>query len=169
MFERIFPSMAGRLLIELKQTKPFRTREDEAFLNLVRTTELLRREVTELFKPHDISHAQYNVLRILRGALRESDPQEHARTCGDIASRLVTFEPDVTRLLDKLERQGLIIRERGAVDRRVVRSRITDKGLALLTELDEPIAETQQRRLGRLGAERLATLIDLLEDLRSET
>ena len=159
--------MAGRLLTELKQTKPFRTREDEAFLNLVRTTDLLRREVIELFKPHDITQAQYNVLRILRGALRESDPLDRARTCGDIASRLVTFEPDVTRLLDKLERQGLIIRERGEADRRVVRSRITDKGLALLTELDDPIEQTQQRRLGRLGEKRLAMLIDLLEDLRS--
>jgi MarR family transcriptional regulator, organic hydroperoxide resistance regulator len=159
--------MVGRLLTELKQTKPFRSREDEAFLNLVRTTELLRREVIELFKPHDLTHAQYNVLRILRGALRESDPQNHARTCGDIASRLVTFEPDVTRLLDKLERQGLINRERDVADRRVVRSRITDKGLVLLTQLDEPIAEIQRRRLGRLGEERLATLIDLLEELRS--
>lgn len=159
--------MVGRLLTELKQTKPFRSREDEAFLNLIRTTELLRREVMELFKPHDISQAQYNVLRILRGALREAEPQHQARTCGDIASRLVTFEPDVTRLLDKLERQGLIVRERDGADRRVVRSRITDKGLALLTQLDDPIADMQQRRLGRLGQDRLATLIDLLEDLRS--
>lgn len=159
--------MAGRLLTELKQTKPFRSREEEAFLNLIRTTELLRREAMELFKPHDITHAQYNVLRILRGALNESDPHDHARTCGDIASRLVTFEPDVTRLLDKLERQGLITRERDAVDRRVVRSRITDKGLALLTDLDEPLRAVGRRRLARLGEERLATLIDLLEDLRS--
>ena len=159
--------MTGRLLAELKQTRPFRTREDEAFLNLVRTTELLRREVIELFKPHDLSHAQYNVLRILRGASRESDPQDRARTCGDIASRLVTFEPDVTRLLDKLERQELILRERDGADRRVVRSRITDKGLALLEQLDEPIMEMQRRRLGRLGQERLTQLIDLLEDLRA--
>lgn len=159
--------MAGRLLTELKQTRPFRTREDEAFLNLVRTTELLRREVMELFKPHDLTHAQYNVLRILRGALRETDAQARARTCGDIASRLVTFEPDVTRLLDKLERQELITRERDAADRRVVRSRITDKGLALLATLDEPIVALQRERLGRLGPERLATLIELLEELRS--
>lgn len=159
--------MAGRLLSELKQTRPFRSAEDEAFLNLVRTTELLRREVIELFKPHDLTHAQYNVLRILRGAQREPDPQNHARTCGDIASRLVTFEPDVTRLLDKLERQELITRERSVEDRRVVRSRITAKGLALLADLDEPIAAIQRQRLGRLGPERLATLIDLLEELRS--
>jgi DNA-binding MarR family transcriptional regulator len=159
--------MTGRLLEELKQTRPFRTREDEAFLNLVRTTELLRREVIELFRPHDLSHAQYNVLRILRGASREKEPHDRARTCGDIASRLVTFEPDVTRLLDKLERQGLVIRERDASDRRVVRSRITEKGLALLAQLDDPIMEVQRRRLGRLGEERLVQLIDLLEELRT--
>ena len=159
--------MVGRLLTELKQTRPFRTREDEAFLNLVRTTELLRREVIELFRPHDITHAQYNVLRILRGALREAKAEDQARTCGDIASRLVTFEPDVTRLLDKLERQELIVRERGATDRRVVRSRITDKGLALLASLDDPITAIQRRRLGRLGEERLTQLIGLLEELRS--
>ena len=82
-------------------------------------------------------------------------------------SSLVTFEPDVTRLLDKLERQGLIVRERDGADRRVVRSRITDKGLALLKQLDDPIVEIQRRRLGRLGQNRLATLIDLLEELRS--
>jgi DNA-binding MarR family transcriptional regulator len=159
--------MSGRLLDELKQTKPFHTLENEAFLNLVRTTELLRREVTELFRPHDITHAQYNVLRILRGALREDDPHNQSRTCGDIASRLVTFEPDVTRLLDKLERQGLITRVRSETDRRVVRSRVTDRGLALLAELDEPIAAIQQQRLGRLGKDRLAVLIDLLEELRT--
>jgi DNA-binding MarR family transcriptional regulator len=159
--------MAGRLLTELKQTRPFRSLEDEAFLNLVRTTELLRREVIDLFKQYDLTHAQYNVLRILRGALREADPQNQARTCGDIASRLVTFEPDVTRLLDKLERQEFITRERAADDRRVVRSRITDKGLAVLASLDEPIAQSQRQRLGRLGPERLAVLIDLLEELRT--
>ena len=159
--------MVGRLLSELKQTRPFRTLEDEAFLNLVRTTEQMRREVNELFKPHDLTHAQYNVLRILRGALREAEPQDQARTCGDIASRLVTFEPDVTRLLDKLERQDLITRERDGVDRRVVRSRITAKGLALLADLDEPISRVQRARLGRLGQERLTQLIGLLEELRS--
>lgn len=158
--------MVGRLLSELKQTKPFRTREGEAFLNLVRTTELLRREAIELLKPHDVTHAQYNVLRILRGALQETDPQQQARTCGDIASRLVTFEPDVTRLLDKLERQQFIIRERDAIDRRVVRSRITEKGLATLAALDEPLMKAHQSRLGRLGEKRLIELIEILESIR---
>jgi DNA-binding MarR family transcriptional regulator len=159
--------MVGRLLSELKQTRPFRSRADEAYLNLLRTAELLKREVGELLKPHDVSPAQYNVLRILRGALREADERDHARTCGDIASRLVTYEPDVTRLLDKLERQQLIRRERDADDRRVVRSRITDKGLAVLAALDEPLLAGHQARLGRLGEERLLQLIELLEAIRT--
>ena len=159
--------MVDRLLTELKQSRPFRSREDEAFLNLVRTTELLRREAAELLKPHDLSHAQYNVLRILRGALREDDPLQRARTCGDIASRLVTYEPDVTRLLDKLERQRMVVRERDGSDRRVVRTRITDHGIAVLAALDEPLAQAHQRRLGRLGEQRLVELIEILEALRA--
>ncbi len=159
--------MVGRLLDELKQVRPFRSLADEAFLNLVRTTELLRREVVDVLKPHDLSQAQYNVLRILRGALREGDPQQRARTCGDIASRLVTYEPDVTRLLDKLERQQLIVRERDERDRRVVRTRITEQGLTTLAALDEPLAQVQQQRLGRLGEARLVELIGLLETLRN--
>jgi DNA-binding MarR family transcriptional regulator len=158
--------MPGKLLAELKQTRPFRSREDEAFLNLIRTTELLRREAVELMKRHDLTHAQYNVLRILRGALREENPEHRARTCGDIADRLVTFEPDVTRLLDKLEKQTCIVRERSATDRRVVRARITDKGLAVLAELDEPIAQNHKKRLGKLGEQRLEQLITMLEELR---
>jgi DNA-binding MarR family transcriptional regulator len=159
--------MPGRLLNELKQTRPFRSIEDEAFLNLIRTTELLRREVIELMKRYDLTHAQYNVLRILRGALREENPEHRARTCGDIADRLVTFEPDVTRLLDKLEKQTCIERERSATDRRVVRARITEKGLAILAELDDPIADIHKNRLGKLGPQRLQELITMLEELRA--
>ena len=159
--------MAGRLLTELKQTRPFKSREDEAYLNLIRTADLLKREMVEVLKPFDLSPSQYNVLRILRGAQSESDVRERARTCGDICGRLVTFEPDLTRLLDRLVKQGLVERDRDDRDRRVVRSRITDKGLAVLAKLDEPIPERQRTRLGRLGQERLLQLIDLLEELRS--
>jgi DNA-binding MarR family transcriptional regulator len=159
--------MAGRLLSELKQTRPFKCREDEAYLNLVRTADLLKREMAELLKPLDLTPAQYNVLRILRGALGEGDARERARTCGDICARMVTYEPDLTRLLDRLVRQELVERERDEQDRRVVRSRITGKGLAVLAKLDEPTLDRHRARLGRLGQERLLQLIDLLEELRS--
>lgn len=159
--------MAGRLLAELKQTKPFQHREDEAYLNLIRTADHLRRQVAELLKPHDLSPAQYNVLRILRGALAEGDERERARTCGDICARLVTFEPDLTRLLDRLLKQGLVERERDDQDRRVVRSRITKRGVELLARLDGPVVEANRLTLGRLGQDRLLQLIDLLEDVRA--
>lgn len=159
--------MAGRLLAELKQTKPFQRREDEAYLNLIRTADQLRRQVADLLKPHELSPAQYNVLRILRGALSEVEERDRARTCGDICARLVTFEPDLTRLLDRLVKQGLVERERDGQDRRVVRSRITRKGVDLLARLDAPIASIHQHGLGRLGQDRLLQLIDLLEDVRA--
>jgi DNA-binding MarR family transcriptional regulator len=159
--------MSGMLLKELKQGRPFRNRTDEAYLNLVRTADLLKRATAEALRPHDLSPAQYNVLRILRGALNEKSPRDHARTCGDICDRLVTYEPDLTRLLDKLVRQGLVKRERDDEDRRVVRSRITPKGLSVLAALDDTVDTVPRSRLQRLGDERLLQLIDLLEDIRA--
>ncbi len=163
----ILAPMSGLLQKELKQTRPFRSRTDEAYLNLVRTADLLKRSTAEALRPQDLTPAQYNVLRILRGALREAEHKARARTCGDIADRLVTYEPDVTRLLDKLVRQGLVERERDEHDRRVVRSRITGKGLDLLAALDDRIDGESRARLGRLGEVRLLQLIDLLEEIRS--
>jgi DNA-binding MarR family transcriptional regulator len=159
--------MAGLLLTELKQGRPFRSRTDEAYLNVVRTADLLKRSTAEALRPHDLTPAQYNVLRILRGALHEPAEKDHARTCGDICDRLVTYEPDVTRLLDKLVRQGLVERERDRADRRVVRSRITPKGLDLLSGLDDRMDSVSRSRLQRLGEARLLQLIELLEEIRA--
>lgn len=156
--------MAGRLIAELKLTVPFASLEEEAGLNLIRSTDLLRRDLAEVLKPHGLSHTQYNVLRILRGALK--DKQHQAMTCGEIAERLITFEPDVTRVLDKLERQQFITRERSQTDRRVVRTRITDTGLAVLSQLQQAIKESLNKRLGRLNRKELSELITHLETLR---
>lgn len=152
--------MTGRLLAELKQTKPFRTRADEAYLNIIRTADHLKRSSTELFKAHGISPAQYNVLRILRGA------QGKPILCGEVSNRLVTFEPDVTRLVDRLVTGGLVERSRGADDKRQVLLVITPKGLALLKRLDAPITALHDDSLGQLSDERLTQLINLLEDIR---
>jgi len=154
--------MAGRLLTELKQTKPFRSRVDEAYLNLIRTADLLRRHTAEFLKPHDLSPAQYNVLRILRGSAGKP------LTCGEVGSRLVTFEPDVTRLVDRLVKRGLVQRKRCTEDRRAVRLAITDQGLALLAQLDGGLPTLHDRHLKRLGDERLQQLINLLEDIRTD-
>ncbi len=160
--------MAGMLIKELKQTRPFRSRAEEAALNLMRTADMLKRSWAELLRAQDLTAAQYNVLRILRGARNERDEAKRASTCGDIADRLVTYEPDVTRLLDKLVRRGLVDRARDERDRRVVHSRITQQGLDLLATLDDPGVALLERRLGRLGQARLAVLIDLLEAIRRD-
>ncbi len=111
-------------------------------------------------KPHRLTPAQYNALRILRGAAPA------ALTCGEIGERLVSPGPDVTRLLDRLEAQGLVERLRDEADRRLVRARITVRGLELLGRIDEPVAAGLRHLLGPLGPTRLRTLIELLERAR---
>ncbi len=147
----------GILQDDLKQRQPFAGPEEEAYLNLVRTTDFLNREVAAVLKPHQLSEAQYNVLRILRGA------GEAGHACSEIASRLVTRDPDVTRLLDKLEARELLARSREHADRRVVTTRITAQGLALLKTLDRPMREAVERMLAHLPARQLRALTNLLE------
>ncbi|HUU35810.1 MAG TPA: MarR family transcriptional regulator [Vicinamibacterales bacterium] len=147
----------GSLQHDLKQQRPFASPEEEAYLNLARTTDLLNREVAAVLKPHQLSAAQYNVLRILRGA------GEAGHACSEIASRLVTRDPDVTRLLDKLEARELLARSREHADRRVVTARITAQGLALLDTLDRPMREAVERMLAHMPAAQLRTLTALLE------
>ena len=135
--------------------------EEAAYLDLVRTAELLSRHFVQLLKADDLSPAQYNVLRILRGS-------PDGLTCGEIANRMITRDPDITRLLDRMEKRNLISRSRDRKDRRVVLTRITAEGLDLLAGLDHPVREKHRRLLGHLGAERLRTLRQLLEACRSE-
>ncbi len=158
--------MVGRLVNELKMSAPFASVEEEAGLNILRMADLLRRDIAVVLKPFGISHTQYNVLRILRGALKEKESRQQAKTCGEIAERLITFEPDVTRVLDKLEKQEFITRERSHSDRRVVRSRITEAGLSVLSQLQPKLKETLHKRLGRLNRTALSDLITHLEALR---
>jgi len=129
-------------------------------LDLLRTTDMLSRSLVGILKAEDLSANQYNVLRILRGT-------QDALPCGEIASRMITRDPDITRLLDRLEKRGLISRCRETKDRRMVMARITPEGLKLLSRLDEPIEEAHRKRLGHLGRERLRALTDLLEAARA--
>jgi len=147
----------GRLLQDLRQRQPFASAEEEAYLNLVRTADFLAREVSAVLKPHQLSEAQYNVLRILRGA------SDNGHTCSEIASRLVTRDPDVTRLLDKLEARALLTRARAPGDRRVVTARITPHGLALLKALDRPVRDGVARMLAHVPPTKLRALTALLE------
>lgn len=135
--------------------------EEAAFLELVRTTDLLSRGLVRIMKSEDISSTQYNVLRILRGS-----PEGLA--CGEIANRMITRDPDVTRLLDRLEKRELISRCRETKDRRTVMARITAEGLKLLARLDEPVQAAHRKQLGHLGRERLQTLTELMSLARSQ-
>jgi len=153
---------------EIHQEKPFASLEEEAFLGLQRTASLLMQALGRELKGHDVSPAQYNTLRILRGAGPDALTCG-GLTCGEIGERLVSPGPDVTRLLDRLEQRGLVTRLRDAEDRRVVRARITQEGTDLLAGLDEPVDHTLVRLLGSLGPAKLRTLIELLEEGRATT
>ena len=153
--------MAGKLAREIHQTKPFRSFEEELFLNLERTTTLLQHPLTELLKSHGISKTQYNVLRILRGA------GDEGLTCSQISERLVTRDSDITRLLDRMEQAKLIARQRSDVDRRVVVTRISKKGLTLVSALDAPVTKLLKQLLGHLSKRESKELVDLLEQTRS--
>ena len=135
--------------------------EETAFLDLFRTCDLLSRGPAEVLKTEDLSPTQYNVLRILRGAPK-------GLPCGEIAGRMITRDPDITRLLDRLAKRGLIARRRETSDRRVVLTKIAPEGLEVLARLDGPIQQSHRQQLGHLGRERLKKLADLLEAARSE-
>jgi DNA-binding MarR family transcriptional regulator len=134
--------------------------EETAFLDLLRTADMLSRGAVEVLKAEDLSPSQYNVLRILRGA-------PEGLPCGEIASRLITRDPDVTRLLDRMEKRGLISRARESRDRRMVLARLTPEGLKLVDRLDGPVQKMHRKLLGHLGKERLRSLRDLLSAARA--
>jgi DNA-binding MarR family transcriptional regulator len=153
--------MAGRLQQEIQQTKAIRLLEEEASLNIVRTADVLMQVLMDVLKPVALSPTQYNVLRILRGA------GEAGVSCKDVAARLVTRDPDITRMMDRLEKRGLLTRDRDKADRRVVTHKLTPAGLELVNELDRPIEALHRKAMRHVKPERLRELIGLLEEVRS--
>jgi DNA-binding MarR family transcriptional regulator len=135
--------------------------EERLFQSVLRTADHLLRGEIEVLRLVDLTFSQYNVLRILRGA------GETGLACREVGERLVTRDPDVTRLLDRMETQGLSARARDSVDRRIVTTRITATGRELLARLDEPVAELHSRQLGHLGPTKLRKLLELLEEARA--
>jgi DNA-binding MarR family transcriptional regulator len=147
---------------ELKQGRPFATVSEEAAVALLRTASLLRRAIANRIEPHGISPAQYNVLRILRGAGDEGLPTLAVR------DRLIEEAPGITRLIDKLEAAGLVRRDRTGRDRRTVRCGITAKGKALLDEIDKLIRESHDLiARGLPGEDDQRRLVALLDDVRA--
>jgi DNA-binding MarR family transcriptional regulator len=144
-----------------RKSRRYDSLEQEAFLNLWRTYDRLRALEDELFSKHDLAPQQYNALRLLRSA---HPAKIHTL---DLAGRLVSRAPDITRLLDKLEERGYIDRDRPADNRRVVRIGITASGLALLAELHEPLLQCHARQLAHLSRKQLTDLIALLQAARA--
>ncbi|MCB9465975.1 MAG: MarR family transcriptional regulator [Candidatus Eisenbacteria bacterium] len=152
--------MHQKTLADEIQSKPIAP-EVAAFLNIVRTADQVAFEVTQLLRPHGITQQQYNVLRILRGAGEAGLP------CLEIGARMVTRVPDVTRLVDRMERSGLVSRQRSDEDRRVVRIHITSTGLDLVDQLLDPIMRLHRTQVGHLDGDELVALNRLLEKVRA--
>jgi DNA-binding MarR family transcriptional regulator len=134
--------------------------EEQVFVNLFRTADALARGAEALLKPTGLSATQYNVLRILRGA------GQQGLACREVGCRMISRDPDITRLMDRMESRGWIARARGEEDRRVVKTRITAEGLRVLGELDAPVQELHRRQLHHLPAKELRQLSGLLERAR---
>jgi len=154
--------MPTALRDEIKQTKPFKRPADEALLSIMRTAAVLEHTGNEALKSHGLTHTQYNVLRILRGAGRRG-------LCGrDIAERMVSHVPDVSRLLDRMEDAGVIVRMRDPDDRRHVTARITAAGRKLLADATPELERTGRARTARLSPADIASLIRTLAAIREQ-
>jgi DNA-binding MarR family transcriptional regulator len=149
------------LKLEIVQEPPFSSIEEEALLNLMRTSDYLHRAFHLKTRQWGVTSTQYNVLRILRGA------QPHGLTCSAIGSRMITAEPDITRLLARMKALKLIRQERDKADRRVLWTHISKAGLTLLSEMDPVILAVPGELLGHLNREELTELIRLLELARN--
>ena len=156
----IIDPVVSRLHSELRQRRPFQGAEHEAFLNVLRTSAVLSDELEQVLKPEGISLAQYNVLRILRGA----EPQGLCRN--EVRDRMLTRMPDMTRLLDRMEAAGLVARARSASDRRLVTTRITAAATRVLDRVEDAVTAEHRRRFGHLSRSEVRTLISLLERVR---
>lgn len=136
--------------------------EDRVFVSLLKTADALGLEAEQFLKSSGLTGAQYNVLRILRGA----EPQ--GLSCSSIGDRMISHDSDITRLLDRMEKRNLISRERQTDDRRVVKTRITQQGLDVLKPLDQPVHEVHKKQFEHMSAAKLKTLAELLEEVRTQ-
>jgi DNA-binding MarR family transcriptional regulator len=152
--------MATRLQDEIKQTKPFERPSDEALLSILRTATVLEHGSNEILRPHGITLTQYNVLRILRGAGARG-------LCGrEVAERLISRVPDVSRLLDRMEEMELLSKERDPGDRRHVTARITARGRRVLDKATPELAVFGRERVERLSARTIEALVEGLATIR---
>jgi DNA-binding MarR family transcriptional regulator len=130
--------------------------QDQAFILIQKTADVLAQQVEQFLKRSGLTGTQYNVLRILRGAGPEG------LACSSIGEKMISHDPDMTRLLDRMQKRGLITRQRQSDDRRVVKTRITPRGLALLKRLDTPIHKLHKDQFQRVHPQQLKTLLQSL-------
>lgn len=156
------PKRASRIAAEIQQGQPFRSAQQEAGIALLRTADVVKRRVQAVIAPSGVTGQQYNVLRIVRGAGEAGIPTL------EIAKRMIEQTPGITRLLDRLESRRLVRRQRCPNDRRQVLCWITTEGLAVLADLDEPVARADTKALGRLSKTDARRLVVLLDRIREE-
>jgi len=140
------------------QTTAVARLEDQVFVAILRIADSLAQDAEQLIKSAGLTSAQYNVLRILRGA------EPHGLLCRGIAERMISRDPDMTRLLDRMEKHSWISRQRQQDDRRVIKTRITPEGLKLLKKLDQPIHDLHKEQFRHMTAARLKLLSELLSE-----
>jgi DNA-binding MarR family transcriptional regulator len=133
--------------------------EDRLFVALLKTADSLSQQADQLIKSAGLTAAQYNVLRILRGA------EPEGLLCRGIGERMISRDPDMTRLLDRMEKHNLITRQRQKEDRRVIKTRITPEGLKLLKKLDQPVHDLHKKQFHHMSAARLKQLAELLAEV----
>ena len=153
--------MTRRLKEEIRQSQPFDSLEEEVFLEILRTSETVSRWIAEALRPSELSAPQFNVLRILKGAGPDG------LQCGRIAERMVNHDPDLTRLLDRLETRGMVEKTRGTKDRRVVNACITKDGLKAVDKATRDVRARLRDAMKPIGREQLEQLADLLESVRA--
>ena len=150
------------LATALKQNRPFVSLEQEVYLSILRTASELSHAVDQVFRPFDITSSQYNVLRILQGAGTDG-------LCrNEISERMVTATPDMTRLLDRMEKAGWVTRERAEGDRRQVSTYITTSGMKLLETLEKPIREFLARLFDGTAVNDLKTILKFNDQIRTQ-
>jgi DNA-binding MarR family transcriptional regulator len=157
----VITTITGIVTSRSKPSRAPASLEGRVFVALLQTADALSQDAEKLVKAAGLTGAQYNVLRILRGAEPAGLP------CSGIGDRMISHDPDMTRLLDRMEKRGLITRERQTDDRRVVKTRITPQGLSLLKTLDQPVHDLHKRQFRHMPASRLKNLGVLLEEVRA--
>jgi len=155
--------VAGRLADEIKQDGPFSSPQAEAVLNILRTAEAILQSSNLVLKPFDLTLTQFNVLRVLR------DAGARGIACSELGERLVARDPDVTRLLDRMEQKHLVHRDRSHVDRRVVVATITRGGLKALKEAEGSHYRNMERIMAALSSQEILILTENLERVRVTT